>query len=383
MTPTRFRMIAAMLLMLSSWVNSQPLLRLDFSATPRPSAAATMVAEVSHPDSTVSLRVSDSREQARLLIRLKDAGSLHPGISRDAQSLTLASDNLTHRVYRKSPTELEWEIILKRRPLDSVLCYPIALSGIAGCYQPPLTASEIEEGATRPDSVIGSYAFYDLRTGVKQFHLYRPRAWDSNGDTVWCGLLVDRDGAALQVAIPGDFLSRAIYPITVDPTFGFTACGASSAPVAGTVCYANSVDSYTASTGDYITRFHGYFRGVGDGSLDMAAYTLSGGVPSQRLAAAVTVPIAGSSVAELNSSSTVNQPLSGGETYVIAFGNEIGDVRYAYDVQSDAASIHTSSSTLPATWSEGATSDRRLSLFVTYESGGTTEILSLRRRRNF
>ncbi len=148
------------------------------------------------------------------------------------------------RIFQRGDGNLEWEIVLNSRPRSNILVYPIETSGLQFYYQPPLTPEEIEDGAYRPDSVVGSYAVYHdskrnnrmmisdadtayqvYRTG-KAFHIYAPYAWDSRADTVKCSLNIDLSTQVLAVVVPQRFLDLAVYPVTVDPQFGKTDIGA-------------------------------------------------------------------------------------------------------------------------------------------------------------
>lgn len=105
-------------------------------------------------------------------------------------------------------------------------------------YQPELTQEEIDEGAERPENVVGSYAVYhrtkanhrvgstNYATG-KAFHIYRPKAIDANGSEVWAEL--NYDNGILSVTVPRKFLDDAVYPVRVDPTFGIESLGATKA----------------------------------------------------------------------------------------------------------------------------------------------------------
>src|SRR3990167_3405653 len=87
----------------------------------------------------------------------------------------------------------EIEVVLKEKPATNK--FDFQLSGYQDLdffYQPALTQQEIDEGASRPENVIGSYAVYhktkanhqmgsiNYATG-KAFHIYRPKAIDANG----------------------------------------------------------------------------------------------------------------------------------------------------------------------------------------------------------
>src|SRR3990167_10044130 len=125
----------------------------------------------------------------------------------------------------------EIEIILKDRPDINTFDFTIdGADNLDFFYQPPLTQKEIDEGASRPDNVIGSYAVYhktkanhrvgsiNYATG-KAFHIYRPKATDANGAEVWAEL--NYPNGTLTVTVPQKFLDDAVYPVRVDPTFGY------------------------------------------------------------------------------------------------------------------------------------------------------------------
>ena len=150
---------------------------------------------------------------------------------------------------------LEFELILKTKPPTNTLTFPIKTQNLKFYFQPPLTEElnpkeydEITETYAvkngrvivfRPPEVVGSYAVYHTRkTNIhrskedaekykvgKAFHIYRPKATDANGNTVWCDLKVDEKKGLLTVTISQEFLDNAVYPVTIDPTFGYETVG--------------------------------------------------------------------------------------------------------------------------------------------------------------
>ena len=147
----------------------------------------------------------------------------------------------------------EFEIILKQKPLTNKVTFNINDSGLEFYYQPPLN-EEVncslegcvacnathcwDENGTithyRPENVVGSYAVYhsykknnEYKTG-KLFHIFRPKVRDSAGNTTWCDLHIDEAKGLLTITIPQEFLDKAVYPVTVDPTFGYESIGGSS-----------------------------------------------------------------------------------------------------------------------------------------------------------
>lgn len=133
--------------------------------------------------------------------------------------------------------EFEW--ILPKKPKSNVLTATIQTKELDFFYQPALTEQEIAEGASRPDNIVGSYAVYhktgrnnivggkEYKTG-KAFHIYRPEAVDAVGARAWCELNLDDVAGVLTVTVPQKFIDTAVYPVVVDPTFGYTSQGASS-----------------------------------------------------------------------------------------------------------------------------------------------------------
>ena len=154
--------------------------------------------------------------------------------------------------------EFEW--VLKNKPESNVLRTTIQHKGLDFFYQPALTAEEIKQGNVRDENVVGSYAVYhstkqnnivggmEYQTG-KAFHIYRPHAVDADGVKVWCELDIKK--GELTVTVPKDFLNKAIYPVVVDPTFGYTSGGASfrvtSNNSADSSIYGNLNDSVSGS----------------------------------------------------------------------------------------------------------------------------------------
>lgn len=132
----------------------------------------------------------------------------------------------------------EIEYVFQEKPKSNVLTFEIETDGLDFFYQPPLTQEEIDGGYQRPENVIGSYAVYHNGNPVnyvggkeykagKAFHIYRPKIFDNKGEWVWGELNVDTNNNTLSVTVPQNFLDKAEYPVTVDPTFGYTSLGIS------------------------------------------------------------------------------------------------------------------------------------------------------------
>ena len=100
------------------------------------------------------------------------------------------------------------------------------------------TLAEFLADGNRPDKVVGSYAVYgdkkhharradgttiaNYATG-KVAHIYRPLCIDADGKKAWGVLNIS--GSELSITIPASFLDTAAFPVTLDPTIGYTTAG--------------------------------------------------------------------------------------------------------------------------------------------------------------
>lgn len=157
-----------------------------------------------------------------------------------SKKMEYKSGDVTAFIEPKEGTQNEFDIdfTLDSQPNTNVFEYKIeGAEEFDFFYQPELTQQEIDEGESRPENVVGSYAVYhktkanhrigstNYATG-KAFHIYRPKAIDANGTEVWAEL--NYDNGTLSVTVPQKFLDAAAYPVRVDPTFGKTAIGGST-----------------------------------------------------------------------------------------------------------------------------------------------------------
>lgn len=139
---------------------------------------------------------------------------------------------------------------------------------------------------------MGSFAVYhknkrDYNLGEtnygagKIFHIYRPLILDDSGNKTWGEM--SYENGKLKVVVPQDFLDKAVYPVTVDPTFGYTSAGASTNDFGGNVLYAKA-NSTPASNGT-LTSMSIYGKiNTGIPNFNPALYSNSSNAPSTRLA---------------------------------------------------------------------------------------------------
>jgi len=179
------------------------------------------------------------------------------------------------------PKAFELEVLLLEKPKKNKVEFTVETKGLKFYYQPELTQKEKDDGAFRPENVVGSYAVYhesktnniiypfdksgytldELNEKVlseelvakinkktseveyytqgkkyrvgKAFHIYRPKIVDSAGTEVWGDLIVDTNKKVLTVEIPQEFLDNAVYPVrhAAGLTFGYTSAGGSNLQV--------------------------------------------------------------------------------------------------------------------------------------------------------
>ncbi|MGB2762383.1 MAG: YncE family protein [Minisyncoccales bacterium] len=130
----------------------------------------------------------------------------------------------------------EFEVILKEKPASNIISLDIETKGLKFYYQPDMRS---EKGVFQPENVVDSYAVYheskagnyeafpngkNYRAG-KAFHIYRPKIIDSAGTEVWGELNIDEQTKTLTITIDQNWLDNAIYPVSVDPTFGYETKG--------------------------------------------------------------------------------------------------------------------------------------------------------------
>jgi len=253
-------------------------------------------------------------------------------------------------------------------------------AGLAFHYQPELTAEEIADGHERPEDIIGSYAAYwdqsgrfldgdgheivNYETG-KYAHLKRPLFICADGSQFW-GYQNISNGV-LTVAAPRDIISglgAAQYPLTLDPTFGYTSAGGSyGGNNANHYANANATYQHAATAGDTITEIALWT--YGSGTQPVAVYNTTSGYPNSLIGES-TVALSGSYAWATTSGFSL--VLSGGVTYTLALG--LG--RHRYDVGAQAAT-RGGTGAFPATWPAATNRNETISIYATYTAGGVAK----------
>ncbi len=289
--------------------------------------------------------------------------------------------------------EFEW--VLNTPPATNVLTATIQTKQLDFFYQSELTQEEKDRGTSQPDNVIGSYAVYhkapplnivggkEYKVG-KAFHIYRPHVKDAKGNETWAELNIDVDNGLLTVTIPQEFLDTAVYPVVVDPTFGYTSAGATTFSIAHSFFGDGRFGgTYTGAAGT-VDSLHAYFK---DGATNVKGFLNSkdtGGTNSHnQVVGPITLAKASMTLNAFNTFTAASQSISAID-YLINFlgdgpntggsGNCTIAVDAAagasqYDFTGDASYASPESPWTPA---DSTTGTFKGSVYVTYTSNTTT-----------
>ena len=186
------------------------------------------VGDSKDPDFKPQVKISRWQNEVNLSMRLVHEETA-PTKKQDGNIISWEGKKVATKVY---PIEdgNRFEIILKEKPKTNVVEFTLQTKGLDFFYQPELTQEEKDEGAERPENVIGSYAVYasEQKTnyaGGKEYkvgkvgHLFRPKATDATNDWVWVDLNIVKnpDGTGIMTkTIPQSFLDKATYPVRIN-----------------------------------------------------------------------------------------------------------------------------------------------------------------------
>ncbi len=342
-----------------------------------------------------SFEITGWDDQTKFRVGLTTAGKLAEPTTRqlsthnDHPMTRMIGGSCDHELYLRADGNFEWNVVLKEDPGDSMLCYPLELSGLTVYYQGALSAEDILNGAVRPDSVVGSYAVYHstrrgdivlgdgrpARYGTgKAFHIYRPRVWDSRGDTVWGTLQIDTTARTLSVPLSAKWLEAAAYPVTIDPTFGKTDIGGSTKSLTGR-WRGGEFSCANAGDADSITVYVSNSCDVG-----AAVYDDNGGLPGNLIDSS-TSAVASGGAGWVSFASALTPSYTASTTYHIGGIDAGTDPIMAYDDGSDEGSYYAGSWPPADPANSPAESSRIYSAYVTYSSGGGSEPTVAKRRR--
>jgi len=302
-----------------------------------------------------------------------------------------------HRWYDKGDEGFEWEIewdSFASVPISGKVEYSARFPTSLSWHRQELTQQDIDEGCSCPENVQGSYAIYHNKSGNicdmngdsivnyetgKWGHVYRPELIAANGERAWCHLWYDPERLVMGVTLPMEWMREAVYPVILDPTFGYTSAGSINLGAStGSQCQNGSLGTYVATSGDTVTGVSVYNNGTtGTASFSLSVYEIPtvSSTPTNRLFS----PLTNSSVtAKTWGSVTVSSGggMSGSTRYGAAtYGNS--NFAYAYDALTSYAKVRARFDTLDDPWptnSNSQASNSAMSLYATYSLAPTGRV---------
>lgn len=299
-------------------------------------------------------------------------------------------------VLRDSPTGIEWDIVLRKKPASNVFEWDLQCSpGVSFHYQPDFTDSldplerALAEG--RPEHVRGSYAVYcdrrneyrdaagnviaDYKTG-KLSHIYRPLCHDANGAEVWAELFIDAAANLLRVTVPQAFLDAATYPVTVDPNFGIETEGASN--FSNTGYSIASFDTTLSSESGTITELRAFTvtGATSDYDVKVCVFTDNNGpaakVGTQQI---ITIPANASTPAWRGVAYSGSLAASTKYWFASNTSNSLARVRYDSITNAGCYMSQTYAAAFSDPWGGDTTlRSYRMSMYVVYTASGGTSV---------
>lgn len=346
----------------------------------------TIIGDPDEPDFTPEFSIDKWGEECKLKIRIPSPPFDRYPIKDENEKISLEYGNRRYRWYIiESPDKdetceaLEWEIEIDEPPSSNEFIFPIETENLRFEFQPPLTQAEIDHGCIRPEDVVGSYVLYHETKTHNKYKtgqigiIYKPKIVDSNGDWIWCALEIDTNLGQLKIIIPQSFLDTAIYPLILDPTFGYNSIGASQLAVNSTWCYCaiSAADKLASSSGYTLTELHAYIQSsLSSSTFKMAYYKISGTDPSTKQYE--TVNITATSTFGWRGITGLTDIMPASTDVVVAQG-EYGSGTFYLKYNSVATSANErTGSTLPANWTGGIENGWQLSMYGVYDEGGVT-----------
>lgn len=230
--------------------------------------------------------------------------------------------------------------------------------------------------STRPNNVVDSYAVYyknhanhiegqiNYGTG-KAYQILRPLVTDANGTSTWASLAYLN--GVLTVTVPQKFLDSAMYPLKVDPTFGYTTQGGTNAALFNGIIFSSDSSIATGAAGTGVSM--SFFRSTGSGTGNS-----QGGIYASSTNTLVdhTVSVSVSTTPNWYTANLSGATLSA-IPYILGVNGDVASFNLAYDTAGTVImNVSQTFGTWPAspTWTYNNLGQRQYSLYVTYTASG-------------
>ncbi len=304
---------------------------------------------------------------------------------------------------------LRYDIMYFEKPPTNFFDTRLVCKNTRWSKQPFLTQEDIEQGTSCPINVESSYAIYHVSKKNNEYmtgkfgQRYRPIAIDAEGNMAWCDDEVDRliDPTNIRTTIPQQFLDEAVYPVVIDPDFGYTTIGGTWSIIAsyskGTPVSFRAGSAWTCPATSTANNIKAYLRSNITDIVDCKAFINekdSGGAGTHGQIA-TKENLACAAAAHWEEFTLAGEALTAAVVYILNIvgdGNDVSDTYFyqvAFDVNGAVASyrqVHNYAAPV-SPWiiaPEGITKD--YSIYVNYpfvpepavEEGGLRMTLSLK-----
>ena len=197
---------------------------------------------VRHADADEIDRADKAAKASGKALKTAEKASLRAEKGKPVLDIPTPGKGRRHEIREGS---LKWDVVYDSPaalPADGIERFQLEFpEGLTWHYQPALTAEEIAEGHERPEEIVGGYVAYWAQSGryldgsgeevanyeTGRFGDIKEPLWvDDSGQTLrWTQELV---GSELRCYLPTEWLATAVYPVRLDPTFGYESVGGSS-----------------------------------------------------------------------------------------------------------------------------------------------------------
>lgn len=303
---------------------------------------------------------------------------------------------------------LDFQVIFKTNPKIKEIAIPINNQNLEYIFQPPLAnlspdGSTWEDNgrggiSTRPANVNCSYAFYHSLRGAihrgadaekfktgKAFHLYRPQLMDAGGKRLWADMVIKEGN--LVISLDKGWMDSALYPVILDPDFGYSSIGASTDLFSH---WEEVSKAFGTPASDGVLSSLSVYTSIKAGSPQYcpALYSDVAGTPTTRLSYLATGgTVVGADLAWVTtpaSGTLAYSSITSGVQYWLGLksqssGNQ-GNTRY--DAGGAGDTRYNSTGSYPETWVTGGSWAGRISIYATYAAGGLSIPVAMRTYRN-
>jgi hypothetical protein len=120
------------------------------------------VGDSKQPDFKPQVKIMRWDNEVNFSVRLKDDQVAIEAVTTSQDKIVWSKGKRDVNFYDLTEGEggYEFEVILKEKPATNKLEFTLNTKGLDFFYQPELTQEEKDQGATRPEKVVGSYAVY-------------------------------------------------------------------------------------------------------------------------------------------------------------------------------------------------------------------------------